>query len=224
MSKTKGFTLIELLVVISIIALLMAILMPTLAKAKEQALAASCKANLKQWTVAYTMAIEDNGGYFGGVKGTKAKRGKPDPKYYGDNDKLNECPSGKGGYGHNGYCGGGYQNCSPPSVKVWNSPDMKDASKVPLITDGGGTNPQRWSPPPPYEGCPYPGATGINEIWSRAQNRHAGGIQGAFCDNSIRWISIKELWDLPWSKDWFEQAPSGPETWPKWIQKLPGPR
>ena len=60
--RRKGFTLIELLVVIAIIALLMAILMPALARAKEQARAIGCLANLRQWNFVSTMYAEDNDG------------------------------------------------------------------------------------------------------------------------------------------------------------------
>ena len=52
MDKSKGFTLIELLVVIAIIALLMAILMPVLHRAREQGMRAVCLSNLTQLTLA----------------------------------------------------------------------------------------------------------------------------------------------------------------------------
>ena len=56
----KGFTLIELLVVISIIAILMAVMMPALGKAREQAKLVVCKSNVKQQGVAVCLYMQDN--------------------------------------------------------------------------------------------------------------------------------------------------------------------
>lgn len=59
-ANCNGFTLIELLVVISIIALLVAILMPALGKARAQAQNVICQTNLKQYGIAMYMYVDDN--------------------------------------------------------------------------------------------------------------------------------------------------------------------
>jgi prepilin-type N-terminal cleavage/methylation domain-containing protein/prepilin-type processing-associated H-X9-DG protein len=58
--KNGGFTLIELLIVIAIIALLMAILVPALSRAKEMGKRAVCLTHIKQLQLAWNMYCDDN--------------------------------------------------------------------------------------------------------------------------------------------------------------------
>lgn len=57
--NTNGFTMIELLVVIAIIALLLSIVMPSLAAAKKYAQRVVCQSNLMQWSLFFSAYGED---------------------------------------------------------------------------------------------------------------------------------------------------------------------
>ena len=60
----KGFTLIELLVVISIIALLLSVLVPSLSMAKERAMEVLCETNIRQYGLGMVMYCNDNNNEF----------------------------------------------------------------------------------------------------------------------------------------------------------------
>lgn len=77
-SRFRGFTLIELLVVIAIIAVLIAILLPGLRRAREQARTVVCMANIKNITLAFQMYAYDH-------------RALPGTKYQGPMLNLDWC-------------------------------------------------------------------------------------------------------------------------------------
>lgn len=106
----SGFTLIELLVVISIIAVLLAILMPAMRKIKEMARDTACRSNLKNVGLAVTMYLDDserkipdtrssNGFLWNNVSGVPLQPGVPDAYWgtfyrsYLKETKIFGCPS-----------------------------------------------------------------------------------------------------------------------------------
>jgi len=116
--RGEGFTLMELLVVIAIIAILLAVSMPALRKAKVLTRRMVCQSNLRQIALAWHIYIEDHDGrfyqmgngnhIFGGWKGeggfTSYRVLNPytdlpldDIRGDGENTKLYRCPADAGG-------------------------------------------------------------------------------------------------------------------------------
>jgi len=95
MPRKNAFTLIELLVVVAIIAMLMAILMPALQRARAQGREVACQSNLKQMGLTFSMYANDNNGYFHEEDGSDPRDSwvpamRP---YYSREPKIRSCPA-----------------------------------------------------------------------------------------------------------------------------------
>lgn len=192
MKKRTGFTLVELLVVISIIAILLAVLLPALNKAREQGRTVICKSNVKQWGMMLMMYANANNGHFmrgftsnangdGGMWMLRLRQ------YYSNSDKVRLCskasakfcsttPNGESGpFTAWGVYGEGY-------VKSWNgagwSNGVPDWGEKGLFGSFGINN---WIHDPLDSDIQNP-ATNRNKYW-RTINAKTPSLVPAFGDS-----------------------------------------
>jgi len=232
--RQRAFTLVELLVVIAVIALLMAILLPTLSKVRRQVKVVACQSNLKQWGSIFLMYADGNNGYMvtRSIEWPEVLR-----LYFGNCNDLLCCPMATKPVSEGGHhpfaafstsltwepTGGDYASygingwvCNPPieekinlyglpTSNNWRKVDVKGASNIPLLLDS------MWIDN-------YPDANDVPPLFDGDEygsepmgkfciNRHDGFINGVFLDFSVRKIGLKELWKLKWHRKYDINGP-----------------
>ena len=157
MNKRNAFTLIELLVVISIIALLIAITLPSLQTARRRSQGVVCLSNQRQWGNFYSLFLNENAGKFAGLDYHRwmdvlepytrevpkiyfcpvATATRPDGEQ-GSKFAWRDEAGREGSYGTNYWIREKPNPYLPPSYSpdaYWPSFDVRQASQVPVLLD-----------------------------------------------------------------------------------------
>lgn len=212
--KLKGFTLIELLVVISIIAILAAILLPSLSTAREKAKQSACANNLRQMMMGIMMYASDYDGSI--IPGSEMGSGSPNSiifagisgggqtwwgdllyPYVNNSKSIYLCPSfpnaKKCAYGWN-YGNFGWNYLSPPvggygwGTKLGKVECPQDSILIGDAVYSGGVDISENQTEVVYLG---PDSNGPS--CSGLTYRHSGGANYAFLDGHVKWLDTNWL-------------------------------
>jgi prepilin-type N-terminal cleavage/methylation domain-containing protein/prepilin-type processing-associated H-X9-DG protein len=248
----KAFTLIELLVVVAIIALLIAILLPSLGRARKRANTSKCAANARSMGMSMNLYVADWQKFLpmtGATTDSWTQVLGGGKNGYGASAKLRLCPeameprtndvaqvpwfgtahfawgnsaetgpdplTGKpltASYGLNGHL----YNASPlgqitalggSAAQCYSVPVNRRESDIPVFVDATWRHlfPKPTDSPAPNQNIDDPGPhnfSGTLPISYAMIDRHDKAVNVSFLDGHAQTLKLKELYYLPWSRDW----------------------
>jgi prepilin-type N-terminal cleavage/methylation domain-containing protein/prepilin-type processing-associated H-X9-DG protein len=242
MVRRKGFTLIELLVVIAIIALLMAILLPAMARVRRAAKAVVCQATLNHWGKVWSLWLNRNDHMFADDVDWEERLWE----YYRDSE-MRFCPMAlktleEGGVHPYQAWGSPLEDLDVPDEDdywagslglnlwvtrstsggrgnyeqdLWKTSNVPGTAEIPLFIDCSRFSnicPYHWDVPPAYDGEPQFG--NVDEMRRSCINRHDGRVNILFLDSHVEPAGLKQLWELKWKKNWYTDAGGGTDMSP----------
>ena len=206
--KKRAFTLIELLVVITIIGIIVALLVPALGKARENARRAFCANNLRQIGIAIHMYIDEHDFKLPPPASSNGRLWYKLLEPYLDNDReIFNCPSYKYADYHLRYMSYGY-NFLATGIDVIDPHEdytyrrdintIKNPSYLIMVADSG---PNRWQDP--KESNVFIERMRAGGRWDfPVGDRHSGGANVLFFDGHISWYLQDFLNDSDRSSWW----------------------
>jgi prepilin-type processing-associated H-X9-DG protein len=228
--RRNAFNLIETLTVISVISLLMAVLMPALARARQQSKAVLCLSNLRQLTIAADLYTHSNDGYY--PIAYKSTMGQPVSVSYAwdfttikdwrENtetvvpgllwqgptiEKIQQCPAFKGAHNwlSDPYTGYNYNTSYIGHGQIESIETPAKAGQVLkpgqcALFGDGGYA----AGANKFMRAPWPNPGDLNftDRYAGTQDfRHLGATNVAYCDGSVKSVRTRYTETDKWSKD-----------------------